>query len=242
MSSLSCDNCSVAECFLERLRRCLTEQVCQGMRHLITSRDRPLRALYTLLPWQNCSIKHHLNFSGKHPAMLHLMHEGGLHKYPPLSIARHSCMQLSELEQCRVEKLSQCFTLHHSIWTRVLLVESPTLYPWVTPLYIKHQCFIFKAIACTSHPSRERFIARTNYDNRSRHQTTWNVAPSSGKTWRTIPAGDSTLLCQPRYGQAHGINWLELIKCKPIWLVYNMPGAGLMKRLRTFITLIRWLT
>ncbi|KAK2176858.1 hypothetical protein NP493_625g00039 [Ridgeia piscesae] len=28
-----------------------------------------LKALYTLLPWQTCSIRHHLKFSGKHPAI-----------------------------------------------------------------------------------------------------------------------------------------------------------------------------
>ena len=26
------------------------------------------QSAYTLLPWQTCSIRHHLNFSGKHPA------------------------------------------------------------------------------------------------------------------------------------------------------------------------------
>ena len=33
----------------------------------------PVKTLYTFLP---CSIKHCLNFSGKHPAMLQIMHEG----------------------------------------------------------------------------------------------------------------------------------------------------------------------
>ena len=28
-----------------------------------------------LTPWQTCSIKHHLKFFWKHPAMLQLMHE-----------------------------------------------------------------------------------------------------------------------------------------------------------------------
>ena len=37
-------------------------------------------------PWQTRSIVHHLNFSGKHPAMLQLMHTEFIHKYPPLSI------------------------------------------------------------------------------------------------------------------------------------------------------------
>ena len=34
------------------------------------------KRFYTLLPWQTCSIKHCLNFTGKHPAKLQLMHEG----------------------------------------------------------------------------------------------------------------------------------------------------------------------
>ena len=39
--------------------------------------------------------------------MLQLMREGCLYTYPPLSKARYSCIQLSELEQCRVKKLAQ---------------------------------------------------------------------------------------------------------------------------------------
>ena len=41
--------------------------------------------------------------------MLHLMREGCLYTYPPLSIASYSYIQLSELEQCRVNKLAQGF-------------------------------------------------------------------------------------------------------------------------------------
>ena len=37
------------------------------------------------------------------------MHEGCLYKYPPLSIARYSFIQLSELEQYRVKKLAKGF-------------------------------------------------------------------------------------------------------------------------------------
>ena len=36
--------------------------------------------------------------------MVQLMHEGCSYTYPPLSIARYSFIQLSELEQCRVKK------------------------------------------------------------------------------------------------------------------------------------------
>ena len=41
--------------------------------------------------------------------MLQLLHEGCSYTYPPLSIARYSFIQLSELEQCRVKKLAQGF-------------------------------------------------------------------------------------------------------------------------------------
>ena len=41
--------------------------------------------------------------------MLQLMREGCSYTYPPLSIARYSFIQLSELEQCRVKKSAQGF-------------------------------------------------------------------------------------------------------------------------------------
>ena len=41
--------------------------------------------------------------------MLQLKPEGCSYTYPPLSIARYSFIQLSELEQCRVNKLAQGF-------------------------------------------------------------------------------------------------------------------------------------
>ena len=56
--------------------------------------------------------------SGKHPAMLQLMHKDYLHT--PLSIARYLFIQLSELEQRRVKKLSQCLTWQHKIHIHTL--------------------------------------------------------------------------------------------------------------------------
>ena len=41
--------------------------------------------------------------------MLQLMRKGCSYTYPPLSVARYSFKQLSELEQCRVKKLAQGF-------------------------------------------------------------------------------------------------------------------------------------
>ena len=61
--------------------------------------------------------------------MLQLMREGCSYTYPPLSIARYSFIQLSELEQCRVKKLAQGFNAAARIRTRLLVVESPKLYP-----------------------------------------------------------------------------------------------------------------
>ena len=57
------------------------------------------------------------------------MREGCSYTYPPLSIVRYSFKQLSELEQCRIKKLAQGFNAAARIRTRVLVVESPKLYP-----------------------------------------------------------------------------------------------------------------
>ena len=61
--------------------------------------------------------------------MLQLMREGCSYTYPPLSITGYSFIQMSELEQCRVTKLAQGFNTAARIRTRVLIVESPKLYP-----------------------------------------------------------------------------------------------------------------
>ena len=70
------------------------------------------------------------------------MREGYSYTYPPLSIARYSFVQLCELEQCRVKKLAQGFNTAARIRTRILVVESPKLYPWATALYSQS----FKAV------------------------------------------------------------------------------------------------
>ena len=61
--------------------------------------------------------------------MLQLMREDCSYTYPPLSIARYSFIQLSELEQCRVKNFPMALTPQHTIRNCVLLVESPKLYP-----------------------------------------------------------------------------------------------------------------
>ena len=59
---------------------------------------------------------------------------GCSYTYPPLSIGSYSFIQLSKLEQCGVKKLAQGFNTAARIRTRVLVVESPKLYPWATAL------------------------------------------------------------------------------------------------------------
>ena len=58
--------------------------------------DCSFRAL-NFTPWQTCSIQRHIDFSGKHSAMLQLLHED---RYPHMSVARYSFIQLNELWQC----------------------------------------------------------------------------------------------------------------------------------------------
>ena len=57
------------------------------------------------------------------------MREGWSYTHPPLSTARYSFIQLSELEQCRMKNLPKVLTPQHRIQTRVLLVESPKFHP-----------------------------------------------------------------------------------------------------------------
>ena len=67
---------------------------------------------YTLLPWQTCSIKPPSQLLWEASShKLQLMREGCPYTYPPLSTARYSVIQLIELEQCRVNKLAQCFKI-----------------------------------------------------------------------------------------------------------------------------------
>ena len=50
-----------------------------------------------------------LEASNHNKIMLQLMREGCSYTYPPLSIARYSFIELSELEQCGVKQLAQVF-------------------------------------------------------------------------------------------------------------------------------------
>ena len=74
------------------------------------ARDPVLRTAQSALRfthWQTCSFQCHFNFSGKHSATLHLLHEDYSFTYPSLCFARYSFIQLSELWQCGVIKLGK---------------------------------------------------------------------------------------------------------------------------------------
>ena len=51
------------------------------------------------ISWHTYSLEHHIEFSGKHSAMLQLMHKKQfVDKYLPLCLGRHSFTQLSKLK------------------------------------------------------------------------------------------------------------------------------------------------
>ena len=62
---------------------------------------------FTLHSWQTCAFHRQLDFSRKHSATLQLLREGYSFTYPPLSIARYSCIQLVELKQRGVNEIAK---------------------------------------------------------------------------------------------------------------------------------------
>ena len=54
-----------------------------------------------------CTFQCHLDFSDEHSAMLQLLHEDYSFIYPPMSIARYSFIQLSELRQRGLNKIAK---------------------------------------------------------------------------------------------------------------------------------------
>ena len=92
-------------------------------------------------PWQTCSFQHHFYFYGKHSAMLQLLREDYFSRYPSLSVARYSFIQLSELWQHGMNemakaskhlyldldlscKLSQCFLVYTLLLVLVLKINT----------------------------------------------------------------------------------------------------------------------
>ena len=62
---------------------------------------------FTLHLQQTCSFQRHFDFSGKHSAMLQLLHEDCSFRYPSLSVARYLFMQLSELWQSGMYEIAK---------------------------------------------------------------------------------------------------------------------------------------
>ena len=61
--------------------------------------DRSNRLNTLFLPWQTCSFRQQLDYSGKQVATQQLLHEVYSPTFPPLSIARYSFIQLSDLRR-----------------------------------------------------------------------------------------------------------------------------------------------
>ena len=77
-------------------------------------------------PWPTCSFQRHFDFVGKHQASLHLLREDYPLIYPLPSVARYSCIELSELWQCGVNEIGELRNGSKRIRSRVLSIESPT--------------------------------------------------------------------------------------------------------------------
>ena len=67
----------------------------------------PVLGCSKLNPWQICSFQHHIDFSWKYSAKLQLLREDYPFAYPPMSVAKYSCIQLSELWQCGVNEFAK---------------------------------------------------------------------------------------------------------------------------------------
>ena len=83
-----------------------------------------LRALH-FTPWQTCSFQYHRNFPRKHSAMLQLLREDYTLTCPPMSVARYSFIQLSELWQCGVNEIAKASKWQQGDSNQVLSIESP---------------------------------------------------------------------------------------------------------------------
>ena len=56
---------------------------------------------------QTCSFQGHFNFSWKHSAILQLLRKDYSFRYPCMSVARYSFIQLSELWQCGMKEIAK---------------------------------------------------------------------------------------------------------------------------------------
>ena len=78
-------------------------------------------------PWQTCPFRHQLDFSEKHSSQAANRREDYSLTFPPLSIARYSLIQLSELGR-RGEKNPNFETVAKGIRTQALSIASLAFY------------------------------------------------------------------------------------------------------------------
>ena len=87
---------------------------------------------FTLSPWQTCSFRHQLGFSGKHSSHAAIMRENYSLTFPPLSIARYSFIHLYSCVNWGIEDRTKMAKLRNSskrgIRLRALLFASPASY------------------------------------------------------------------------------------------------------------------
>ena len=106
------------------------------------------------------------------------MREGCSYTYPPLSIARYSFIQRVNWSNVERKNLPKVLTPQHRVRTRVLVVESPELYPWATALYMQ-------PVPCTHSPQQH---------NPGCYQ--WQPQSPSGRTEVVETTGEGLLQIQ----------------------------------------------
>ena len=107
-----------------------------------------LRAPYTSPP--GCSFQRQLDFSGKQSVTLQLLREDYSFTYPPLSIAKYSFIQQSELRQRGVNKIVQASKPKYSRMTRdhdhdsKIVIMITALLAIVIVIQHEHQSYIIQ--------------------------------------------------------------------------------------------------
>ena len=112
------------------------------------------------------------------------MCKGCAYTYPPLPIARFSLIQLSELEQCRVNKLVQGFNTTAQDSNQVLLVESPKLYPGAIALYKRGVKSHTGTCRVEDHSKSHRYMSCGRSFQESQVHVVWKIIPRVTGTCR----------------------------------------------------------
>ena len=89
------------------------------------------------IPWQTCSFRYQLDFSGKHSSHTAIMREDFIHISTTVYTQVHSFIQLSELG-CRGENENMKGIKGDS--NRALLIASPEFYRRATAVHIATRC------------------------------------------------------------------------------------------------------